>query len=130
MSNMEEQKTPATGEEVISTNRDGNMWAMFCHISAIAGFVIPFGNIVAPLVLWAMKKDEYEIVNIHGKEAINFQISITIYVLISILLIFIVIGIPILIALGVFELIVIIIAAVKANEGKIYRYPLSIKFLS
>jgi uncharacterized Tic20 family protein len=106
------------------------MWAMFCHISAIIGFVIPFGNIVAPLVLWALKKDEYKIVNLHGKEAINFQISITIYVLISILLIFIVIGIPILIALGIFELIAIIIAAVKANEGKLYHYPLSIRFLN
>ena len=103
MTNNQEQKPPVTGEEVISTNRDGNMWAMFCHISAIAGFVIPFGNIVAPLVIWAMKKDEFDIVNVHGKEAINFQISITIYVLISILLIFVVIGIPILIALGIFE---------------------------
>ena len=130
MTNNQEQKPPVTGEEVISTNRDGNMWAMFCHISAIAGFVIPFGNIVAPLVIWAMKKDEFDIVNVHGKEAINFQISITIYVLISILLIFVVIGIPILIALGIFELIVIIIAAVKANEGKVYRYPLSIRFLN
>jgi len=129
MTNNEEQKVPLTGEEVISNNKEGNMWAMFCHISAIVGFVIPFGNIVAPLVLWALKKDEFEIVNVHGKEAINFQISITIYVLISILLIFVVIGIPILIALGIFELIAIVIAAVKANEGKLYRYPLSIKFL-
>jgi len=130
MSNNEDQKVPAPGTEVISTDKEGNMWAMFCHISAIVGFVIPFGNIVAPLVLWALKKDEFEIVNVHGKEAINFQISITIYVLISILLIFVIIGIPLLIALGIFELIAIIIAAVKANEGKLFRYPLAIQFLS
>ncbi len=130
MSNNEDQKTPAPATDVISTDKEGNMWAMFCHISAIVGFVIPFGNIVAPLVLWALKKDEFEIVNVHGKEAINFQISITIYVLISVLLIFVIIGIPLLIALGIFELIAIIIAAVKANEGKLFRYPLAIQFLS
>ena len=130
MSNNEDQKVPTPGTDVISTDKEGNMWAMFCHISAIVGFVIPFGNIVAPLVLWALKKDEFEIVNVHGKEAINFQISITIYVLISVLLIFVIIGIPLLIALGIFELIAIIIAAVKANEGKLFRYPLAIQFLS
>ena len=111
------------------TNKDETMWAMFCHLSALAGFVIPFGNIIGPLVLWIIKKDEYPLVNDNGKEALNFQISMTIYFLISIVLIFVAIGILFLIALGLFEIFAIVIASIKASEGKTYRYPLTIRFL-
>ena len=110
-------------------NRDERMWAMFCHLSGLAGFIFPFGNIIAPLVIWLMKKEEYPLVNDQGKESINFQISMTIYIIASIILIFLVIGIPLLIILGIFSLIVVIIAAIKANEGEKYRYPLTIRFL-
>ena len=115
--------------KVTPENRDERMWAMFCHLSALIGFIIPFGNIIAPLVLWTLKKEEYPLVNDQGKEALNFQISMTIYVIASIILIFVVIGIILLILLGIFSLIVIIIAAIKANEGEKYRYPLTIRFL-
>lgn len=109
---------------------DENMWAMFCHLSTFAGFIFPFGNIIGPLIIWTIKKDEYPLVMDQGKEAMNFQISMTIYYLVSIVLIFIVIGIPILIALGVFDIVVTIIAMVKAGEGVSYRYPLAIRFIS
>ena len=115
--------------KVTPENRDERMWAMFCHLSALIGFIIPFGNVIAPLVLWTLKKEEYPLVNDQGKEALNFQISMTIYVIASIILIFVVIGIILLILLGIFSLIVIIIAAIKANEGEKYRYPLTIRFL-
>lgn len=111
------------------TNKDETMWAMFCHLSALAGFVIPFGNIIGPLVLWVIKKDEYPLVNDQGKEALNFQISMTIYILVSIVLIFVAIGILFLIALALFEIFAIVIASIKASEGKTYRYPLTIRFL-
>jgi len=123
MSNANEEK-----KEPIQ-DKEAKMWAMFCHLSALVGFVIPFGNIIGPLIIWILKKDEYELVNLNGKEALNFQISITIYIIASILLIFIVIGIPILIALAFFELFAIVIAAIKANEGAVFRYPLTIRFL-
>jgi uncharacterized Tic20 family protein len=110
-------------------NRDERMWAMFCHLSALIGFIIPFGNIIAPLVLWTLKKEEYPLVNDQGKESLNFQISMTIYIIASIILIFVVIGIILLVLLGIFSLIVIIIGAIKANEGEKYRYPLTIRFL-
>ena len=118
-------------EEIKATpdNRDERMWAMFCHLSGLAGFVFPFGNIIAPLVIWMIKKEEYPLVNDQGKEAINFQISMTIYIIASIILIFLVIGIPLLIILGLFSLIVVIIASIKANEGEKYRYPFTIRFL-
>ena len=112
-----------------AVNRDANMWAMFCHLSALAGFVIPFGNIIAPVVIWSLKKDEFAHVNDQGKEAINFQISVTVYILISVLLVFVVIGILLLILLGLFTLIMTVIAALNANDGKAYRYPFTIRFL-
>ena len=119
------QDVPKTTPE----NRDERMWAMFCHLSGLAGFIFPFGNIIAPLVIWLVKKEEYPLVNDQGKEALNFQISMTIYIIASVILIFLVIGIPLLIILGIFGLIVVIIAAIKANEGEKYRYPLTIRFL-
>jgi len=111
------------------TNRDENMWAMFCHLSALVGFAIPFGNIIAPLIIWTLKKDEYPHVNDQGKEAINFQLSITVYILISVILVFVVIGIPLLIILGIFSLIMTVIAALNANDGNKYRYPFTIRFI-
>ena len=76
------------------------------------------------------KKDDLVFVNDQGKEVLNFQISMIIYLFISILLCFILIGIPILISLIIFNLIVTIVAAVSANDGKYYRYPISIKFIN
>jgi uncharacterized Tic20 family protein len=117
-------------ENETPVNKDENMWAMFCHLSALVGFVIPFGNIIAPLVIWTLKKDEYPHVNDQGKEAINFQLSITVYILISVVLVFVVIGIPLLIILGIFSLIMTVIAALNANDGNKYRYPFTIKFIN
>lgn len=58
-------------------------WTFICHLSGFCGYIIPFGNLIVPLIIWSAKKDEMPLVDIHGKEAINFQISITIYALVS-----------------------------------------------
>jgi hypothetical protein len=93
-------------------------------------FVLPVvGNIVGPLVIWQLKKDEHPFVDQQGKEALNFQISITIYALISVVLFFICIGPFLLAAVGVIDLVFLLIAAVKANNGQSYRYPLTIRFI-
>lgn len=115
---------------VQARNRDENLWAMLCHISVFAGFLMPFGNIIAPLIIWLIKKDEYPLVNDQGKEAINFQITLTIYFFASALLIILVIGIPLLIGLAFFGFIVTIIATIKASEGEKYRYPMTIRFIN
>jgi uncharacterized Tic20 family protein len=115
---------------ISSPGKDERSWAMICHLSTLAGFVIPFGNIIGPLVTWIIKKDEFPLVDDQGKEAINFQISMTIYIIASIILIFLLVGIPLLIALGLFDLIVTVIAAIKANEGIKFRYPLCIRFIN
>jgi hypothetical protein len=110
-------------------NRDQNMWAMLCHLGGLIGLFLPPLNIIAPLVIWLIKKDEYPLVADQGKESINFQISITIYAIISAILILILIGILLLIAIGIFTLIMCIVAMIKANEGVTYRYPLTIRLI-
>ena len=111
------------------TNKDERMWGMFCHLAALAGFIIPFGNIIGPLIVWQIKKEEFPFVDDQGKESLNFQISIFIYLIISGLLVILLIGIALLFAVGIFSLIMTIIAAVKANEGVAFRYPMCIRFI-
>jgi uncharacterized Tic20 family protein len=101
-----------------------------CHFLSFAGLVgIPFGNIIGPLVLWVIKKDQVPSVNEHGKESINFQISMTIYTIIAGLSILIAIGIVLLPAIIVLNMVLVIIAGVKAANGEFYRYPLTIRFI-
>ena len=102
---------------------------MLCHLSALAGFVIPFGNIIGPVLVWQIKKNEFPSVDEHGKESVNFQISVLIYCAICFVLTFVLIGIPLLVAVGLGSLVLIIIAGIKANNGEHYRYPLTIRFI-
>ena len=114
----------------IPPDKDAKMWAMFCHLGGLAGIVFPFvGNIVLPLIFWQIKKDQYPFVDEHGKEAVNFQITMTIAALISVVLFVICIGPFVLSAVGIVDIIFLIIAAIKANDGKSYRYPLTIRFI-
>lgn len=112
-----------------SLSKDERMWGMLCHISAFAFFVFPFGNILGPLIFWLIKKETYPFVDEQGKEALNFQISVTIYGLAALLLSIVLIGIPILIALFFFDFILVVVAAIKANDGYHYKYPLSIELI-
>ncbi len=121
---------PVSTPTPVSTEKDERMWGMLCHLAALSGFVgVPFGNIVGPLVIWMIQKDKYPSVVKHGKEALNFQISMTIYAAVAAVLILVVIGIFLLIAIAVVNVIFVIIAAIKANNGEPYRYPLTIRFL-
>ena len=109
---------------------DVRNWAMGAHLSALAGLFIPFGNLIGPLVVWLIKRDESPIIDREGKESLNFQISMTIYMLVCALLVFVLIGIPLLVVIGVVDLILTIVAATKVSSGVPYRYPMTIRFLS
>jgi uncharacterized Tic20 family protein len=100
-----------------------------CHLLALAGLVVPFGNILGPLIMWLVKKDQSSFVDDQGKEALNFNITISIAGFIAFLLMFVVIGGLLLPIIGIFWLIMTIIAAVKANGGERYRYPLTIRLI-
>ena len=116
--------------ERIVTDSDEKQWGMFAHLAGLATFVIPFGHIVGPLIIYLIKKDEYDFVNDQGKEVLNFQITWTIIFIISAILILVGIGVLMLIGFGIAWLIFVIVGTVAANNGQYYRYPLTIKFLS
>ena len=113
----------------LNANQERN-WAMFCHLAALAVFVFPFfGNIIGPLVVWLIKKDESSYVDQQGKESLNFQISFTLYSVVAAILVIILIGILLLIALGIAWLVLVIVATIKASSGEPFRYPLTIRFI-
>ncbi|MDQ0063907.1 DUF4870 domain-containing protein [Paenibacillus harenae] len=112
-----------------SPHPEEKQFAMLCHVIAFAGFIIPFGSIIGPLIIWLIKKDQSPYVNAHGKESLNFQISILIYGLVSAILWLVFIGIFVSIAVGIFWLVMTIIGTIRATEGQYYRYPLTIRFL-
>ncbi|MBL0385369.1 DUF4870 domain-containing protein [Tumebacillus sp. ITR2] len=111
------------------TNPEARTFAMLCHLSALSGYLIPFGNIIGPLIFWLLKRDQHQFVNDQGKEAINFQISIILYAIIAGILCVVLIGLILLPIIGIASLVFIIIAGVRANSGEAYRYPFTIRFL-
>jgi uncharacterized Tic20 family protein len=109
-------------------------WAMACHLSALSGFVIPFGNVIGPLVVWICKKNESEFVNEHGKTALNFQLTLTIFILGSLLLsilnsFLLMILIPVIAILSIYNLVMIIISGNKANNGEYVEIPISSRII-
>ena len=114
-----------------------NTWAMVVHLAALSGCLIPFGNIIGPLLVWIIKKDELPAIDRHGKAALNFNISVSIYVtvasIISGILVIVVIGAILLplVMVAYYVLIVLfpILAGMKANEGGWYEYPMAIQFI-
>ena len=112
-----------------SVNKEERTWGMLCHLLALSGFIVPFGSIIGPLIIWLIKKDEMEFVDDQGKESINFQLTMLIAFIISAILMLVVIGFLLMAILAIFDVVVIIIASIKANDGIRYRYPYAIRFL-
>ncbi|MEY2786951.1 MAG: hypothetical protein RLZZ34_94 [Verrucomicrobiota bacterium] len=104
-------------------------WAMFLHLSQLAGFLIPLAGLVVPIVIWQIKKSELPGIDAHGKIVVNWIISEIIYLLVCLLLILVLIGAPLLIAVGALGILFPIIGAIKANNGQVWRYPFSITVL-
>lgn len=110
--------------------REARLWGMFCHLAALSVYIgVPFGNIIGPLVIWLIKKEEHPFVEEQGRESLNFQISMTIYFIVAGILVFVLIGILLLIALAILNLVFVIIASIRASNGEPYRYPLTIQFI-
>ncbi len=104
-------------------------WEMLCHLSALAGWVIPLGNLLGPLLVWQLKKNEFPSVDAHGRQALGFQLSCLIYGIVSALLMVVVIGIPLLVAVAVFNVVCVILATIKVNNGQPWNYPLALPLL-
>jgi uncharacterized Tic20 family protein len=112
-------------------DKDARLWAMLCHVAAAAQLLgIPFGNVLGPLVIWLIKKDEHPFIDANGKESLNFQITVAIAIVVCIPLFFCAgIGAILAGAIGIADIIFVIIAAIKANNGESYRYPLTIRLI-
>ncbi|PWE01325.1 DUF4870 domain-containing protein [Marinilabilia rubra] len=108
---------------------DEKNWGMYSHLAAFAGLLFPFGNVIGPLIIWVLKKDEYPFVEQEGKESLNFQITVSIAVIVAGLLSVVLIGIPLLIAIAIFALVFIIKAAMETSEGRPYRYPYNLRLI-
>src|SRR6059058_4705357 len=120
---------PAT--TTTSTSTSVRTWCILAHATALVGFLVPVaGHIVGPLIVWLAKRQDSPEIDAHGKESLNFQISMLIWYCIAGILCLVLIGIPILILLHLLNIIFVIIASIQASEGKLYRYPLSIRLIS
>lgn len=103
---------------------------MLCHASALVGFFVPWaGHILGPLIVWLAKRGDSPEIDAHGKESLNFQISMLIYSLIAGVLCLVLIGFVLLGILHILNLVLVIIASIQASEGKLYRYPISIRLI-
>ncbi len=108
---------------------DANQQAMFIQLSAFAGYIIPLGSIIVPLILWQVWKDKDPYVDKMGREAVNFQLSMALYYIICLFLMFILIGIILIFFVMIFHLTFVIIGTVQTSRGVDYRYPMIIRFI-
>lgn len=120
---------PAAESTASGLSKDSLNMGMLCHLLAFAGLIVPFGTILGPLVLWLVKKDSDPYVDQQGKEAVNFQISMAIYAIVSLILIFAVIGAFLLPVILLANLVLTIIGAVKASKGEPWKYPVTIRMI-
>lgn len=105
-------------------------WGILVHAAAFVGFVIPFGNILAPLIIWAIKKDGSQFVDDNGKQAINFQITWTVLLFLVGLTIFLVIGLVLVPLVALAWVILVVIAIIRASNDQVYDYPLTLDLIS
>lgn len=130
-----ENETPERAETTLvgsdGPSRSERQWAMGCHLIALCGIVVPIpaANVIGPLVLWLVKREDGAFIDEQGKESLNFQISLFIYVLACVLLSVIGIGFLLLLPVAVFGFVCVIIASIKASEGTSFRYPACIRFI-
>lgn len=121
---------PRADSPIAMVTADDRNMGMLCHLLGI------FTGFLGPLILWLVKKDESKFVNYHGREALNFHITVFLVSMASIFVIIplSIVGIgfllmPILFVIPILALIVEIMACVAANRGEWYRYPFCLRLI-
>ena len=116
--------------ETSTSSSNTRTWTVLSHASALIGFFVPWaGHILGPLIVWLAKRGDSPEIDAHGKESVNFQISMLIYNLIAGVLCLVLIGFVILGILHILNLVLVIVASIQASEGKLYRYPITIRLI-
>jgi len=117
-----------TAPTVSSTNV--RTWNILCHASALLGIFLHFpGHLLGPLIVWLAKRDDSPEIDAHGKESVNFQISMLIYNGIAVVFCLVLVGFAFLAVLWVLNAVFVIVASIQASDGKFYRYPMTIRFI-
>ena len=134
MSDFDSEQAPEAPEETQAEpapepETDGGMskearqWAMMLHFSLLVGFVVPFAGLIAPIIIWQLKKEDMPEIVPHAHVVMNWIITGLVYFAISFVLMFVIIGIPLMMVLGLATLVFAIIGGIKANDGELWEYP-------
>lgn len=129
LANLSRPASPGAKLDGVLNSVNVNQWSMFIHLSQFCGFIVPGAGLVIPILLWQMKKNESPIIDQQGKNVTNWILSVLLYGLICFPLCFVLIGFLLLAILGVVAIIFPIIGGIKANDGEIWQYPMSINFI-
>lgn len=129
--------TPEPAPHELMQEKDIRLWSTLCHLTALVGLLIPsLGAVLGPLVVWLVKRNEHPTIDEHGKESLNFQLSVLVYCwalgLAGIATVWILIGFAFLAlgaAIGIAALVLSVVGAIKASNGQPFHYPFSIRFL-
>ena len=119
------------GTSLVEQDKRARDWAMFGHLSGLVGWsLIPLGNLIAPLVIWQLRKDELPFAGEEAKEALNFQISLSIYFVVAVLLCVVLVGFLLVPAIYIGGVVLTIIGGIRASNGERYRYPFTLRLVS
>ena len=121
------QTVDQLGSEVGGFFQRETNWAMLIHLSQFMGYLLPLAGFITPVVLWQMKKEQ-PYLDRHGRAVVNWMLSVLLYGFIAAILCFVVIGVPIFYVIGVLAVVLPIIGAIRAYEGKLWSYSASIRF--
>jgi uncharacterized Tic20 family protein len=105
-------------------------WGVAAQLAGFAGAMIPFGHIALPAVILWLKRDESAFIEAHALESLNFQISMTVYLMVGGLLTYVLVGFLLIGFLVLFEVVMVIRAALSASRGELFEYPLSFRLIT
>ena len=116
---------------IVESDREARKWATIVHLSALVGLLgNGIGFLLGPLIVWLLKREDHPFIDGQGKEAVNFQITMFIVMAVALVLALLLVGFLLMAVVGLVMTIIPIVAAIQANEGKAFRYPFTIRFLS
>lgn len=113
----------------IGREQQVRLWGMILHLSQLTNFLLPVAGIIIPIVIWQIKKADLPELDVHGKIVANWLISSLIYGVCCVLLVFVFVGIILLLVLALLGILFPIIGGIKASNGEVWKYPLSIEFI-